>query len=96
MADHVHRPSDLVARYGGEEFVVILGNTNFDAALKVGERLRAEVEALAIEHPAEDLDMVTISIGVSSADFDDKKLPGLVPEPFVKDINHLLSLPMDN
>jgi diguanylate cyclase (GGDEF)-like protein len=35
LAKMIVRPSDLIARYGGEEFVVILPDTNQQAALKV-------------------------------------------------------------
>jgi diguanylate cyclase len=34
---------DIVARYGGEEFVIVLPETNMDAALKVGDSLRRAV-----------------------------------------------------
>lgn len=40
------RNVDRVFRYGGEEFVIILSNTDRDAAAMIGERLRQTVEAL--------------------------------------------------
>src|SRR5689334_10370297 len=44
------RGADLVARYGGEEFVILLPDTPTAGARVVAERLRARVEAAAIEY----------------------------------------------
>jgi diguanylate cyclase (GGDEF)-like protein len=57
------RHTDLVARFGGEEFVLVLVETDADAAQRVCEKLRAAVERHAWEaiHPGLAL---TISIGV--------------------------------
>ncbi len=63
----LNRSRDLVARYGGEEFTVILPDTNEDGALQVAETMRAEVEALMIEHAYSGVGKyVTISLGVST------------------------------
>ncbi len=62
----LHRPGDFCARFGGEEFVVILPKTSLPGAQKVAERIRAHVEALAIEHrDAPTTAVVTISVGVA-------------------------------
>ncbi|WP_045482031.1 GGDEF domain-containing protein [Pseudomonas sp. StFLB209] len=42
------RNVDRVFRYGGEEFVIILANTDREAAAMIGERLRQTVEALEV------------------------------------------------
>jgi len=60
-----HR-ADFAARYGGEEFVLLLPDTSLTAALNIAERLRAAVEALAIDHDHAPCGHVTISIGVAS------------------------------
>jgi diguanylate cyclase (GGDEF)-like protein len=59
------RPTDRLGRYGGEEFCVILPETSRKNAAKIGEELRALVEAHAFI--AEDKNIrVTISIGVGT------------------------------
>lgn len=59
------RPKDRLGRYGGEEFCVILPETSLHNAAKLGEELRALVEAHAFV--AEDKNIrVTISVGVGT------------------------------
>ncbi|WP_170942305.1 diguanylate cyclase, partial [Noviherbaspirillum denitrificans] len=63
----LNRSSDLVARYGGEEFTVVLPDTNEDGAMQIAEAMRAEIEALNIEHAHSRVaKFVTISLGVST------------------------------
>ncbi|WP_159881359.1 sensor domain-containing diguanylate cyclase [Paenibacillus puerhi] len=58
------RPGDLIARYGGEEFVVVLPITDERGAAYVAERLRQEVELLALPHPSSEVSAyVTVSLG---------------------------------
>ena len=59
------RAGDLVARYGGEEFVVLLTDSDGDEALRLAERLRAGIEALAVPFNGATL-RVTASCGVAS------------------------------
>lgn len=59
------RTGDLPARYGGEEFVVILPDTDALGARTAAERIRRELEALAIEGPEGPL-RVTASLGVAT------------------------------
>ena len=58
------RGSDFAVRYGGEEFLLVLTDTGIEPALKVAEKIRAEVEATKVPLPSGILQK-TISIGVS-------------------------------
>ncbi|MGM0502522.1 MAG: diguanylate cyclase [Bacillota bacterium] len=61
------RPRDFPSRYGGEEFMVILPETDLEGAKKVAERIRKEVEVLAIAHECSDVsDYVTVSLGIAA------------------------------
>ena len=60
----VLRQNDLLGRMGGEEFIVLLPNTQSDAALLVAERLRDSVHRLDLSDIAQDLG-VTISLGLA-------------------------------
>lgn len=64
---HLRRPSDMVARYGGEEFVVLLPDTKLEGALKYAEKLRQSVVELAIPSASTNNEVVTISLGVATA-----------------------------
>lgn len=58
------RSSDMAVRYGGEEFLLILMDTGADAAVKVAEKIRGDVEGTKIPLPGGMLQK-TISIGVA-------------------------------
>ncbi|UZE58789.1 GGDEF domain-containing protein [Aeromonas veronii] len=63
----VRTPSDLVARYGGEEFVLLLPNTDRQAADSVAQRLQDGLACLQLEHLASDVaPWVTVSQGIAS------------------------------
>jgi diguanylate cyclase (GGDEF)-like protein len=63
----LNRSRDLAARYGGEEFTVILPDTNEVGALQMAESMRAEVEAMMVEHAGSGIGQyVTISLGLST------------------------------
>lgn len=59
------RDSDIVARYGGEEFGIILPNTDFVGAKKVGERICDAFHQEKVPHGySEVADYVTVSGGL--------------------------------
>ncbi len=62
------RPEDVLARYGGEEFIALLRDGTAAGAQVVAERLRAAVQNLRIENADSPVRVVTVSIGVASAE----------------------------
>ncbi|HEU4457985.1 MAG TPA: diguanylate cyclase [Methylibium sp.] len=64
----LQRPADLAARYGGEEFVLLLPETPREGALRVAERLLAELRGLRLVHEAAPLGRVSASIGIGCHD----------------------------
>lgn len=52
------RDTDVVTRYGGEEFVILMPQTDLEAAAMAGERFRVKV--------ADEME-VTVSVGIASA-----------------------------
>lgn len=67
------RPRDLLARYGGEEFVLLLPETDAQAAAQVAERCRQLIRGQNIQHAHSQVaPQLTISLGVGT----------LIPGPF--------------
>ncbi len=61
------RPRDFLARFGGEEFVLILPESDENAAVLVAERCRDQIFKAQIPHAASPTgQMLTISIGVGT------------------------------
>jgi len=66
LATHC-RDQDKVFRKGGEEFTIVLPGLAVEAAQATGERLRAAIEDLALEHHgADDTPVVTVTIGTAT------------------------------
>jgi two-component system chemotaxis family response regulator WspR len=67
-----NRPADLTARFGGEEFAIILPAASAGSLRLLGERVRREIEQLALPHRGSMTGPVlTISVGGAS----------IMPEP---------------
>lgn len=63
----LQRSTDLACRYGGEEFAIVLPNTDSEGAIKIAEKIRTELKALAIPHESSSINKyVTVSMGVST------------------------------
>lgn len=81
------RPRDLVARFGGEEFVLLLPETDADAAVAVAERCRGLVLDEMIPHSRSRVGAsLSISLGVGTivpAEHDS-------PDAFVEAVDRLL------
>ena len=56
------RTTDVVVRYGGEEFIVLMPQTDLEAARLIGNRLREQVESNAFGEVR-----VTVSAGIAEA-----------------------------
>lgn len=66
MQPRIHREGDMLARYGGEEFVVLLINTPVEAAARLAETFRADIEALQTVFEGQRI-RFTASFGVAGA-----------------------------
>jgi len=60
------RTGDLVARIGGDECAVLCADTDLEGAVALAESLRRRIEAT--DFPERPDDLITISIGVASAE----------------------------
>ncbi|MCF7201368.1 sensor domain-containing diguanylate cyclase [Pseudomonas oligotrophica] len=81
------RPRDLLARYGGEEFVLLLPETDAQAAAQVAERCRQLIRGQNIQHAHSQVaPLLTISLGVGTL------VPGPFdqPEAFLERVDSLL------
>ncbi|NUU35687.1 GGDEF domain-containing protein [Pseudomonas sp. C2B4] len=80
---HQLRNVDMVFRFGGEEFLIVLSNTQREAAAMVGERLRLAVQAE--EYMAEGRSIaLTVSLGCSTL------LPGESAESLLRRADNAL------
>ncbi|MDX1692222.1 MAG: sensor domain-containing diguanylate cyclase [Ketobacteraceae bacterium] len=67
IAKTCHRASDFCFRIGGEEFTIICTVDHPDNVYELAEKLRREIEALAIKHPQnQPYGVMTCSIGVAT------------------------------
>jgi diguanylate cyclase (GGDEF)-like protein len=92
LTDSAMRGGDFSARYGGEEFMIILPDTTAAQAAIVGERVRANVEALNIPHahsPA--AKCVTISVGSATVTPTRGALPSTLQEAADQALYHAKS-----
>ena len=65
LSASVHRPQDLVSRIGGEEFAILLPDTDEAGALRIADRVHAEVSTLAVAAAGIGAGAVTVSIGLA-------------------------------
>ncbi|WP_415897957.1 diguanylate cyclase [Neptuniibacter sp. QD72_48] len=62
------RASDVAVRYGGDEFMVLLPETDIDAAAKTSERIRMMFNSkcsFSVDHDTDSLIKVSVSLGVT-------------------------------
>lgn len=60
------RASDIIGRYGGEEFLIVLAETDMEAARQAAERLRSMLARQVIPLPAGGAVSISASFGVAS------------------------------
>ena len=64
--ESMRRPMDFVGRYGGEELCCILPETDLDGAIKVAEKIAANIKDRAMPHADSPVaDRVTVSMGIA-------------------------------
>jgi len=85
LRDSIRKDVDIPCRYGGEELIVIMPNTNLDAAWEVAERFRITCEKFDFSGQTEPL-KVTVSIGVAAIDTNNL----LTYEEFIKRADDML------
>ena len=72
------RTVDLAGRYGGEEFLVVLPETDADAAASLAEKLRRIVSSTEIRLPDGEVTSITMSAGVAGGAGEVLRLDALV------------------
>jgi diguanylate cyclase (GGDEF)-like protein len=61
------KTGDLGSRYGGEEFAAILPNTSLEGAIKVAQRIQADLQQLQLPHISSQVSQqVTLSLGIAT------------------------------
>jgi diguanylate cyclase (GGDEF)-like protein/PAS domain S-box-containing protein len=81
------RPKDIAARYGGEEFVLLLPETDENAALHVAERCHCLIKKLKIPNEKSGVSQfLTVSIGVGTIN----PPAGMEPKNFIEAVDKLL------
>lgn len=67
LLKHLVRVSDMPCRYGGDEFILVLPDTNMEAAIARAIKIRDEFERISVPFGTQTLGSFTISVGVSSS-----------------------------
>ena len=84
MRANIGRFNDVIARFGGEEFIALLPFTNQEAAVRIAEAVRKEIENTQIQVETGDRGIlniqITVSGGVTSRIPDFEAIPDLLLE----------------
>lgn len=80
IAGSVRDQQDSATRYGGEEFAVVLAQADAADAARVAERIRADIELMAMPHAGSPFGHVTASVGVATC----VPAAGLTPEALLR------------
>jgi diguanylate cyclase (GGDEF)-like protein/PAS domain S-box-containing protein len=78
VCQEIMRTIDVIGRIGGEEYAALLAENSLDSARAVAERLRAAVNALRLVAGTGEEIALTISVGITTLQEDDKTLDDLL------------------
>ncbi|MEM7019768.1 MAG: diguanylate cyclase [Pseudomonadota bacterium] len=67
LENALNRPADMVGRFSGEEFIVLLPETPPDGAEHIAKILCRKISQLQIRYTDAEPDIVTMTVGVASA-----------------------------
>ncbi|MEH6912387.1 MAG: diguanylate cyclase [Oceanicoccus sp.] len=73
LADAVRsakRDTDRIFRYGGEELLLLMPETDIDAAMIAADRIRKAVEEMSYPHQLSPFSYLTVSVGVAMSNKD--------------------------
>ena len=77
LSHDMFRDDDVLGRFGGEEFLVILPDTDLQAACAIAERFRIRIEEYEFEYEKTHIP-VTISVGVTAFDTSVESVDSLI------------------
>ncbi len=72
------RQYDIACRYGGEEIIIVMPNASIGDTMVRAEEIRVGVKKLKLEHEGEQLESISVSIGVSYFPDDSTNANGLI------------------
>lgn len=75
LLKEARRSGELVARYGGEEFVVLMPDSNMQAALETAQRIQRAVRSAALIRAETPPGIVSCSFGVASLNPSSEHVP---------------------
>ena len=72
------RQYDTACRYGGEELIIIMPDASIEDSTKRAEEIRTGIKKLKLEHKGEELESISVSIGVSCFPDNSTNVQGLI------------------
>lgn len=72
------RQYDIACRYGGEEMVIVMPDASMEDTIIRAEEIRSGVKKLNLEHEGQQLESVSVSVGVSCFPDDSTDAEGLI------------------